>query len=409
MENFSDIIVVGAGPSGSFCALNIAKEGIKVTVFEEHNEIGTPCHCAGHLSIIGLKNLGLYPLPKGIVENTFHGAKIYSPRGSEFSVHFPSPITCTVDRASFDKHISRLAEKAGARYFLGSRVNSLTFRENCIETSVSKISGERFNFSGKIVVNAEGVNCRILKQAGLNPPKNDFVYCVNAEIENVKNIELDMVEVFLGNDYAPGFYAWLIPKEEGKAKVGLGVKIGNPKNALRKLMQKHPAASEKLKNAKILREIFHSIPLSGPIKRAYCNRFLAVGDAASQVKPTTGGGVILGLNCAKIAAEVAVEAVNLRNFSSKFLSKYQRRLMKLLGFDMKIMSTARKMLNRISDEKLNDLIKTCRKFFDEEDFQDFCDIDFQGRMFVKALRKPKIAVAIAYFALLSLEAFKLID
>lgn len=406
MENFSDVIVVGAGPSGSFCALNIAKEGIKVTVFEEHNEIGTPCHCAGHLSIIGLKNLGLYPLPKGIVENTFHGAKIYSPRGSEFSVHFPSPITCTVDRASFDKHISRLAEKAGARYFLGSRVNSLTFRENCIETSVSKISGERFNFSGKIVVNAEGVNCRILKQAGLNPPKNDFVYCVNAEIENVKNIELDMVEVFLGNDYAPGFYAWLIPKEEGKAKVGLGVKIGNPKNALRKLMQKHPAASEKLKNAKILREIFHSIPLSGPIKRAYCNRFLAVGDAASQVKPTTGGGVILGLNCAKIAAEVAVEAVNLRNFSSKFLSKYQRRLMKLLGFDMKIMSTARKMLNRISDEKLNDLIKTCRKFFDEEDFQDFCDIDFQGRMFVKALRKPKIAVAIAYFALLSLEAFK---
>ncbi|MEM2737543.1 MAG: NAD(P)/FAD-dependent oxidoreductase [Candidatus Bathyarchaeia archaeon] len=406
MENFSDVIVVGAGPSGSFCALNIAKEGIKVTVFEEHNEIGIPCHCAGHLSIIGLKNLGLYPLPKGIVENTFHGAKIYSPRGSEFSVHFPSPITCTVDRASFDKHISRLAEKAGARYFLGSRVNSLTFRENCIETSVSKISGERFNFSGKIVVNAEGVNCRILKQAGLNPPKNDFVYCVNAEIENVKNIELDMVEVFLGNDYAPGFYAWLIPKEEGKAKVGLGVKIGNPKNALRKLMQKHPAASEKLKNAKILREIFHSIPLSGPIKRAYCNRFLAVGDAASQVKPTTGGGVILGLNCAKIAAEVAVEAVNLRNFSSKFLSKYQRRLMKLLGFDMKIMSTARKMLNRISDEKLNDLIKTCRKFFDEEDFQDFCDIDFQGRMFVKALRKPKIAVAIAYFALLSLEAFK---
>ncbi|MBS7647086.1 MAG: NAD(P)/FAD-dependent oxidoreductase [Candidatus Bathyarchaeia archaeon] len=406
MENFSDIIVVGAGPSGSFCALNIAKEGIKVTVFEEHNEIGTPCHCAGHLSIIGLKNLGLYPLPKGIVENTFHGAKIYSPRGSEFSVHFPSPITCTVDRASFDKHISRLAEKAGARYFLGSRVNSLTFRENCIETSVSKISGERFNFSGKIVVDAEGVNYRILKQAGLNPPKNDFVYCVNAEIENVKNIELDMVEVFLGNDYAPGFYAWLIPKEEGKAKVGLGVKIGNPKNALRKLMQKHPAASEKLKNAKILREIFHSIPLSGPIKRAYCNRFLAVGDAASQVKPTTGGGVILGLNCAKIAAEVAVEAVNLRNFSSKFLSKYQRRLIKLLGFDMKIMSTARKMLNRISDEKLNDLIKTCRKFFDEEDFQDFCDIDFQGRMFVKALRKPKIAVAIAYFALLSLEAFK---
>jgi flavin-dependent dehydrogenase len=49
MENFSEVIVVGGGPSGSFCALNIAEKNVNVTVFEEHDEIGVPCHCAGHL------------------------------------------------------------------------------------------------------------------------------------------------------------------------------------------------------------------------------------------------------------------------------------------------------------------------------------------------------------------------
>ena len=74
-------------------------------------------------------------------------------------------------------------------------------------------------------------------------------------------------------------------------------------------------ASKKLKKSQITGMSIHPIPLAGPIPKTYSNGFLAVGDAASQVKPTTGGGVIFGLTCAKTAGEVAYEAVKNSNFS----------------------------------------------------------------------------------------------
>jgi geranylgeranyl reductase family protein len=399
MENFSEVIVIGGGPSGSFCALNIAEKNVNVTVFEEHDEIGVPCHCAGHLSIKGLESLGFYPLPEKFLENVFYGARIYSPKGSSFSTHFPSPVTCVVNRALFDKHLSRLAEKAGARYFLGERVERLNYRKEFVEVIASKRTGEKFRFFGKIVVDAEGAACRILRQTGLTPPKN-IVYCVNAEVENVRDLEPDSVEVFLGNTYAPGFYAWLIPKRDGTAKVGLGTRVGDPRTFLKRFMKKHPAAYLKLGHAKILRENFHSIPLSGPIKKAYADGFIAVGDAASQVKPTTGGGVILGLNCAKMAAKVVVKAAESKDFSAKFLSAYQKDFMKILGFDMWVMREARRILNLMSDSHLNNLIDFCGKTFSEDDFQGLEDIDFQGKTLLEALKKPKSTLAIAYFVTL---------
>lgn len=402
MENFSDIIVVGGGPSGSFCALNIAKRNINVTVFEEHEEIGVPCHCAGHLSIKGLKTLGLYPLPKEVVENTFLGAKIYSPKGLEFSIQFPSPITCVVDRSLFDKHVAHLAKKAGANFVLKSRVECLIVKKDSVKGVKVKADGKTFEAYGKIVVNAEGTAYKILRQAGLFPPARDsFVNCVNAEVENVEDVEPDIVEVFLGKTYAHGFYAWLIPLKEDKAKVGLGAKTGNPKMLLQKLMYKHPVASKKLRNAKILQEAFHPIPLSGPVK-AYSNGFLAVGDAAAQVKPTTGGGVIFGLHCARIAADVAAEAIKRDNYSLRFLSTYQRRFMKLLGFDIKIMKETRKILNNVSDEKLDKIIDFCSRIHVDLDFLDFREIDFQGRTLLSVWRKPRMLATLAYFLLSSL-------
>jgi digeranylgeranylglycerophospholipid reductase len=404
MKNFSDVAVVGGGPCGSFCALSMAKKGAEVMVFEEHSEIGVPCHCAGHLSVNSLKNLELYPLPKGIIENVFYGVKIYSPSGLEFSVRFASAITCAVNRTLFDKHISHLAEKAGVHYCLSSRVESLITKDSFVKGVLVKQKGETVKFFSSLVVDAEGTAYRILRQAGLAPPRGDsFVYCVNAEVENVKDLEFDVVEVFLGNNYTPGFYAWLIPKGEGKAKVGLGARVGNPKTLLQKFMKKHPAASKKLQEAKIVRESFHPIPLGGPLPKTYSDGFLAVGDAASQVKPTTGGGVIFGLNCAKVAADVVAEALNKKDLSSKFLGIYQKRFMKLIGFDVKVMLEARRMLNRISDKKLDSFVSFCRKIHLDEGFKDLREIDFQGQTMLKAWWNPRIIAALVYFFMAHLQ------
>ena len=406
METVSDVIVVGGGPCGSFAALNLAKFGVKVTVFEEHDEIGVPSYCTGHLSIKGLKHLGLYPLPAKIVENIFYGANFYSPKSRKFSVRFSSPVTCVVNRVLFDKYIAEMAETCGVRYCLNSRVESLIIEDGFVKGVFVKQDGKAAKkFLAKIVIDAEGISSRILRQAGL-PTLNRhmLVNGVQAEFENVEDTEPDMVEVFLGKNYAPGFYAWLVPKSDGMAKVGLAAKTGNPKELLQRLMLKHPIASKKLRKAKLLQTAFHSIPLGGSIPKTYSDGILTVGDAASQVKPTTGGGVIFGMTCARVAAEVAYEALHENDFSSDFLGLYQKRCKETLGFDVNVMLKVRRMLDAMSDEKVDDAINFCTKLGLDKTLQNVRDIDFQGQALLRALRTPRMLTAFIYFFLLYLSA-----
>jgi digeranylgeranylglycerophospholipid reductase len=406
MKNLSDIIVVGGGPCGSFTAFNLAKQGANVTVFEEHGEIGVPCHCPGHLSIKGLKRLGLYPLPEEIVENTFYGAIFHSPKGKSFSVRFSQPVTCVVNRVLFDKYIAEMAENVGARYCLNSRVESLIIEDGLVKGVTVKQNGKaNEKFFAKIVIDAEGISSRILRLAGLSGlNRHMLVNGVQAEVENIKATEPDMVEIFLGKDYAMGFYAWLIPIGDGKAKVGLAAKTGNPKELLSRLMFKHPVASKGVHTARIIQIGFHPLTLGGPVTKSYSNGFLTVGDAASQVKPTTGGGVIFGMTCARVAAEVAYEALSKNDFSSGFLSAYQRRCKEILGFDVKAMLRIRKMLDVMSDEKIDDAISLCKKLNLDKIFQNVKDVDFQGRSLLRLLPNPRMLTALFYFFFLFLSA-----
>jgi len=397
MKDVLDAIVIGAGPCGSFTALNLARKGVRVKVFEEHKEVGIPSHCAGHLSIKGLKQLELYPLPQQIVENVFHGATFCSPKGNEFTVRLASPVTCSVNRALFDKHVAQKAQDAGADYNLSSRVESLVTKEDMVKGVVVK-QEQKEEYRAKIVVDAEGVSSRLLKEAGLpGPDRSKLVNAVEAEVENVKDTEADKVEVYLGKEYAPGFYAWLIPKENGKAKVGLAAKTGNLKELLQRFMLKHPIASGKLRAAKITQSAFHPVTLGGPTAKSCTNGFLTVGDAASQVKPTTGGGVIFGMTCARIAAEVADEALRKDDVSKEFLGTYQKHCEQVLGFDVRAMLRMRKTLDALSDERIDNLVGLCRKLGLDSTLQNLEDIDFQGHTLLRALRSPRMLTALGYF------------
>lgn len=404
--NTPDAIIIGGGPVGSYAALNLAKLGVKVTVFEEHPEIGLPSHCAGHLSIRSLSNMGLYPLPNGIVENTFSTANFYSSAGTKFSLHLSRPVTAAVNRARFDKYLARQAEAAGARFVLNACVQSLIMADGFVKgVNIQRNGGKEEQVYSKITLDAEGVSSRLLRQVGLTALKPEgLVYAVEAEVENVQDVERDAVEVYFGKAYAPGFYGWLIPKLDGTAKVGLATNKGNPQKFLRELMSKHPVASKQLGKAKITQIGYHAISLGGPIGRAYSNGFLAVGDCASQVKPTTGGGVIFGLTCAKTAAETASEALQRGDVSSDFLRVYQKRCSDLLGFDFSVMLRLRRFLDSLSDVKVDEVLRFCGKLGVDKALSDVDEIDFQGKLMLKVLGKPSMLAAMAYFVLLYLSA-----
>ncbi len=398
MKTVSETIVVGGGPVGSYAAWNLAQLGMETTVFEEHAEIGLPSHCAGHLSIRSLRNLGLYPLPNGIVENTFSAATFYSPTGTSFAVHLKKPVTCAVNRELLDKLLAEKAQAAGAEYSLGSRVQSLTIHNGMIKGVNVAHANRSETVESKVVIDAEGISSRLLKEtglAGLN--RRRVVFAVEAEVENAKDLRTDAVEVFVGKDFAPGFYAWIIPRLDETVKVGLAAKSGSPKELLQRFMLKHPVASKRLAQARILRISYHPITLGGPIPQPYTGGFLAAGDVASQVKPTTGGGVIFGLTCAKIAAEVASEAIRRNDVSLAFLRRYQKRCREVLGLDFSVMLRTRRFLDSLSDDKLDEALGACKRLGLGEALEDVEEIDFQGKLLLQLLKKPSAVAALVYF------------
>ena len=400
-----DAIVVGGGPVGSYAAMHLAKSNVPVTVYEDHSQIGLPSHCAGHISIKSLRKISLYPLPAGVEENVFCAANFYSPQGTKFSLHLSCPVTVALNRAKFDQHLANQAQAAGAKYIMGSRVNSLLITDGSLKGVKVASNNNQETVHAKIVVDAEGISSRLLRQTGLKTLKpSGLVYAVETEMENVQDVEQDAVEVYFGKNYAPGFYGWLIPRLDGTAKVGLAVNHGDPRAYLKRLMTKHPVASKQLAKAKIVNAGYHAITLGGQIPRTYTDGFLAVGDCASQVKPTTGGGVIFGLTCAKTAAEVATQALQQGDVSAKALQSYQKRCNSQLNFDLLVMQRLRRFLNSLSDEKLDEMLRIVGRLGVDRALADVDEIDFQGKMLLTAVRKPQMAAALAYFGLLYLAA-----
>jgi len=388
-----DIIVVGGGPCGSYAAYTAARHGAEVTVCEEHTEVGTPKHCAGHLNISSLKRLGIQ-LPQDVIENTIKGAAFISPSGKQFVLRCRNPVTYVVNRELFDKHLAELAIQSGANYRFKSRVKSLVLDSG----SVKGVALQKEKLKAKIVIDAEGCSSKFLKQIGLKGLKSGMVARgIQAEVDGFEGVEKEMVEVYFGRNVAPGFFAWIIPRKDGTAKVGLATRTGNPQDYLRRFMEKHPVASEKLKKSRPTYTSVHPIPMEGPLPRTVSDGFLAVGDAASQVKPTTGGGVIFGLTCAQIAGEVACEAVDVQDFSETFLSSYQSRWKRVAGFELNTMLRMRKMLDSLSDHRLDNVIGLCSRLGVDNVLEKAGDLDFQGRSFISVAKYPSTVAVISYF------------
>jgi digeranylgeranylglycerophospholipid reductase len=390
----TDIIVVGGGPCGSYAAYTAVKHGAEVTVCEEHEEVGAPKHCAGHLNISSLTRLGIQ-VPHDVIENTIKGAVFVSPSGKQFVLRCSNPVTYVVNRELFDRHLAELAIQSGADYRFKSRVKSLVLDSGSVKGVA--LQGEE-KLKANIVIDAEGCSSKLLKQAGLKGLKSGMITRgIQAEVDSFESLEEDMVEVYFGRNVAPGFFAWIIPRKDGTAKVGLATRTGNPQDYLQRFMEKHPVASKKLKKSRTTYTSIHPMPMEGPLPRTFSGGFLAVGDAASQVKPTTGGGVIFGLTCAQIAGKVACEAVDVQDFSETFLSNYESRWKRVASFELNTMLRMRKMLDSLSDRRLDNMIGLCSRLGIDQVLEKAGDLDFQGRSLISVAKYPGTTAVISYF------------
>lgn len=121
------------------------------------------------------------------------------------------------------------------------------------------------------------------------------------------------------------------------------------------------------------------LPL-GPPASTVADGIIAVGDAAGQVKPTSGGGIYPGLVSAKIAGDVAAAAALAEDASAARLSEYDRRWRAALGRELRLGMAVHRLRAGMADPELDGLI---RHLLDREDLlrilEEVGDVDRPSR------------------------------
>lgn len=366
-----DIVVVGGRIGGSTASIFASKNGADVLMLEKNQEIGTPVQCAEATSSRTFKTLEMEPSSKYVCSE-IKGADVYAPDGTHGHLEGGYAEGFILERKLFDKHLAIEAAKSGADIMVKTMVKGLIRKEGKVCGVVAKHMGRTMEIEADIVIAADGIESRVAQMAGLNTSQTTKSLCSCAQYEMVGlKTDPDYLKFHFGEKIAPKGYAWIFPKGDNVANVGVGVR-SNTENAyhfLKKFISNMDATPVELN--------IGGVPIRGPVEKTYTDGLMVVGDAAGQVEPFTGGGIHITAHCGRVAGEIAAEGIKKEKNTSNFLKKYEKRWKNEIGKDLKDSLKYRKILDKLTDDEINILAK----FLKEQDLKSISKMSMLG--FVK--------------------------
>jgi len=353
----TDILVVGAGPAGSTAARLSASSGLRTVLLEEHPEVGCPTHCTGKLSVHAFERFGL---PASLIQTALCAASLYAPDGTVARVRRGVVDSYVVDRDPFDRYLAEQAAAAGAEVITGARARTVARADGRMRVEAER-RGTRLAIDAALVIDAEGANPVLPPQLGI-APRRTLVHGLQYEI-NGAAISDDAPDLYFGRDIAPGFFAWLMPIGNGRGRLGLAVdpRLTDrpPLYYLNRLMTSHLAVAPRVRGASVIRKLAGRIPILGLRRPSYTDGMLVVGDAAGQVKATSGGGIYFSMLAGEFAAQAAARALGAgsRALRHGALAAYQRAWQAAFGREVRFTSVVRQALNRLPDRHTSAIIR----------------------------------------------------
>ena len=346
-----DVVVVGAGPAGSLAARAAAENGAETVLLEEHPQPGTPVYCAEGLSVGGILDGGLEPRPPYVAQE-IKTARVFAPGGRHLDLTSGEWTGYTLNREVFDKALADKAVEAGARLFTSTRAVDLVWDGSRVAGVKAVSDGDPLEFRGKVVIGADGHWSIVRRRAGLQRYFSDYVSCAQYQLGGLKLEDPTVNEFYLGVRYAPGGYAWVFPKSEKVANVGLGVRRIHTKPAV-EYLQDFCQADPRFRDAKVLKVNGGICPVSGVLDEITRDGLILVGDAAGMLVPMTGAGIHSGIVAGRMAGEVAARAVEEGDVSAARLGAFRKSFDEYWGRRIRDSRRVLEMLDRFTDEDLD--------------------------------------------------------
>ncbi len=374
-----DVAVVGAGPAGSVSARDLAAAGYKVLLLEEHAVVGQPVHCSGLITPRTLEAAGL---GDDIVLNRIKGAVVYTPEGNTITVGGNRVHALVIDRARMDEELAQQAQEAGAVLVLESRLVGMQRNNDGVRLRVQRGPNRaEQTINVRLVIDADGSHSAVAKGIGTGASQETIV-AVGGEVAMQAQND-DMVEVYVQPDLAPGWFGWTIPLSAGVSRIGIGSdeRGKNPRRLLEGLMERH----EHLRGSTVLRLQGGVIPVA-PLRQIAEPRAMLVGDAAGQVKPTSGGGIHTSILSAKICAEVAVAALERGEVGEEAAERYRTEWMRTVGLELYRGRLLRHMLAQLTPAETEQLLQLFTLKEVKEVMAAQGDIDFPVHLFSHLFR-----------------------
>ena len=315
-----NVIIVGAGPAGSLAAQRTAEKGLNVLLIEDHREIGRPVHCSGWLNGCPYTEKILDEFGRDEIITPVDRWRVWTPSG-EIAYEMKLDGGYFVDRVKLDQFFAQRAVEAGAELSISTKAEDLIKEEDKILGVIAKHKGKTFKLRSDIVIGCDGSHSipnGIAKQSGIlkfDRKKNrSYFPGIQLEFLNILDMDPGVIEIFFGSIFDKNLgTAFVSPLAKGRGLIG----FGNYKDYLN-VKENHPIFKKRLENAQefSLRGGLYGGLLGDSLKTGAMSGLMLCGDAVGYhgITPAAISGAI--------AADTAVKANEVSDFSKNFLSQY---------------------------------------------------------------------------------------
>lgn len=379
-----DVVIVGGGPVGSTIAYYLSRKDLNVAIVEKKTKIGYPLQCAGILS----KHIFDYnEIPDDVILNAVNGAFLHTPNHI-LKVEKQENVAYIIDRIAYDNFLLNRAIESGVK-LIHQKVTDLDIEKGIVFLNEKSLKS-------RVIIGCDGYNSKASKIIGnIQSNFKASQFLVEIDNQNIDNFRLsggiteNYVDTYLLEDVLPGFL-WVIPLGNNQYRIGL---FSNHSHKYQKKLL-NDFLNDNFE-FKIIEQYKGFIPIFNDKNDIVKDRLLLIGDAACQIKPTSGGGLLIAFDACKIACRHIVESIEKNNVD--ILMNYQKEFNKKYSNEFKYQFKVQKTLNLLSDDDLDYLFLKLKKNEGEKLISDYGDMDTQSTLVKEFVKRGLIFKIIPSF------------